>query len=308
MKKAVNVLFAATSDMIPFALTTALSIKDNLDKEYALNITYMYADIVKPISARVRNNYIEYSNYCYKNNNIDINYIDVEKYMYMFEGQNIGMWGEKISYTHYMYLLAPLILKDIDKIIYLDTDMIVNCDLSKTYAIDLGNYLLAMGTPRGQEEMGDDVSNSGFVFLNLKKWREENTLETILNFGKSLPKTNFCDQYLLHQYFAKNYSNRLLLLEKELNVFPQLFDKIAIDDMKILHFTGWNNISPWKDIKAEQRAGFLWWKYARQTPFYEMFLLTNIERILDKKTNVLSKITLSKIKKFLKSKIKKVDR
>ena len=275
-KNIVNILFAATSDYIPYALTTALSVKENLNENYDLHITYLYADIIKPISDEERDNYIEYSKYCYKENNININYINVEQYMHLFEGQNVGLWDKPVSMTHYMYLLAPMILTDINKIIYLDTDMIVNTDLSAIYNIDLDNYLLAMGAPRGQEEMGNNVCNSGFVFLNLEKWRSENVLHNLLDFGRKLPKARFCDQYLLHQYFTLNHSDRLLLLDSKLNIFPQLFLEIPLEDIKIFHYTGWKNIPPRKDIDAKARGGFLWWKYARKTPFYESFIMKNI--------------------------------
>ena len=45
------------------------------------------------------------------------------------------MWGKEKSLSHYMYLLSPLIIKNIEKIIYLDTDIIVNCDLSSIFQL-----------------------------------------------------------------------------------------------------------------------------------------------------------------------------
>ena len=142
-----------------------------------------------------------------------------------------------------------------------------------------------MGAPRGYEDMGEDVSNSGFVFINLKKWREENTLTALLEFGRKLPKSQFCDQYLLHEYFKKNNSNRLLLVDKNYNVFPHLMTNISIEDMKILHFTGYNNIKPWDDIYLEQRGSFLFWKYARLTNFYEFFIFNIINKHINVLTN-----------------------
>lgn len=285
--KTIHLLFAATSDFLPYATLTAVSVKDNIkDINTKLCIHFMYADIVKPISDSERNNIFEAAKYTFEKNDIEFEIYNVEEYIPMFEGQNVGMWGKEISFTHYMYLLAPIILKNIEKVIYLDTDMVVNCDLSEVYNIDLSRKLIAMGSPRGMEEMGDDVSNSGFSVINLNQWRTENTLEILLNFGKILPRERFCDQNLLYQYFTKNNPDRLLLVDKEYNIFPQVFESINLDNIKILHFTGFKSIKPWIDINSKQRAGFLWWEYARKTAFYERFLFNAINYAIDIKKEI----------------------
>ena len=253
-----------------------MSVIDNVSKDTMVNIHFLYADIVKPISKEERNNWFEMARISLHKCNANIKFYDVSDKMYLLDGQNIGMWGKEISLTHYIYLLAPLVL-DVDKVIYLDTDMIVNTDLSVVYNINMEEKLLAMGAPRGFEEMGDDVSNSGFVILNLEQWKKEDTLNTLLEFGRNLERCLFCDQNLLYQYFTRIHKNRLLLVEKEYNIFPQLFPELSLNDIKILHYTGYEHIKPWIDIKDKQRFGNLWWYYARKTPFYERCLLKIVE-------------------------------
>ncbi len=286
MSDTVHILFAATSDFLPQATVTALSAIDHLKPKTKAHIHFLYADIVKPISENMRNNFFERAKRSIESLGATISFYDVSDQIHLFDGQNIGMWGKEISLTHYMYLLAPNVL-DVDKAIYLDTDMIVNCDLSEVYNIDFGNHLLAMGAPRGQEEMGDDVSNSGFVFLNLKLWRQENTLKQLVDFGEKLPRARFCDQYLLYQYFTKHNPHLLMLVDKSYNIFPQLFPEMDISDIKVLHFTGWHNIKPWVDVKGEQRGGDLWWFYARKTGFYESFVCQLSTQSFNKNTNAL---------------------
>ena len=55
----INLLFGATSDYLPFALVTAMSVIDNVSKDTMVNIHFLYADIVKPISSEERNNWFE---------------------------------------------------------------------------------------------------------------------------------------------------------------------------------------------------------------------------------------------------------
>ena len=273
----VHIVFAATSDYAPFALTTSLSVVDKVKSEKC-HIHFMYADIVRKIHHITREDTLDMMKSTLALHGADCSIYNIESLVYKLKGQNIGLWGESISLTHYFYLLAPEVL-DVDKVIFLDTDMIVNTDLSEAYKTDMGNCLLGMGAPRGFESMGDDVCNSGFVVMNLNLWRKEKTLDTLLEFGRTIQKCNFCDQNLLHQYFTKKHADRLFLFDKSYNIFPQCFGDMKLCEMKILHYTGWGATKPWLDDLAHLgRATSLWWFYARQTPFYEWLKKRNEER------------------------------
>ena len=287
-KNEINLLFAATPNFLKYATVTALSVLQNIpeEKNHKINLHFLYADIIEPLNQEEKNDIFERAEFTFKKFNIGFYSYDVSEHMEIFKGQSIGLWGEKISYTHYMYLLAPIILKNIDKVIYLDCDMCINSDLSYIFEIDMQDKLIAMGAPRGFEEMGDDVCNSGFSILNLKQWREENTLDSLLKFGKTISNDRFCDQYLLHNYFTKNNPDRLLLLDYRYNIFPQMFPKLKLEDIFIIHYTGIVHTRPWDDLSGVQRASFLWWYYAKQTAFYEVFIndfYTQIFNIFEQK-------------------------
>lgn len=276
--KDLHILFGATSDFLSHAIVTAVSAIEHTDASTEVHIHFMYADIVKPVSDKMRTNWFERAeNTIAQYPNAHIHFYDVADKMHVFDKQNIGLWGKEISMTHYIYLLAPQILH-IPKVIYLDTDMIVNCDLMDVFNTDMKETLIGMGAPRGFEEMGDDVSNSGFVVLNLAQWRKQRTLQTLLEFGEKLPRGNFCDQNLLYQYFTKKHPDELMLFDKEYNIFPQLFPEMPATQIKIMHFTGWESTKPWLDVHNKQRLGDLWWYYARKTAFYESLLFSALEK------------------------------
>jgi len=281
--KPIELLFAATSDFLPYAVVTAMSAIDKANGR-PVNVHFMYADIVKPISDTERQSCFERAVNTLVGVGAKIFFYDITKLVPMLDGQNIGMWGREISLTHYFYLLSPTVLPDtLSRIIYLDTDIIVNCDLSDVFDMEMGDKLLAMGEPRGFEEMGDDVSNSGFVMLNLSQWRKENTLDALLEFGKTVRDKQFCDQNLLYHYFTKSHPTRLMLVDKSYNIFPQLFPEMTCDEIRVMHFTGFYSHKPWLDATGRQRCSEYWWKYARQTAFYEMFLGKLINRPAPKK-------------------------
>lgn len=278
---AIHILFGATSDYLPYAAVAARSVAEHAPTR-PIHIHFLYADIVRPISDAQRKSMFEHARHSFDDMPVTWHFYDISEHLPLLTGQNIGMWGTEISMTHYFYLLAPLVLSDdVKRVIYLDTDMIVNCDLSDVYDMDMGNNLLAMGAPRGFEEMGDDVSNSGFVVLNLELWRTENTLETLLAFGRQLPRYAFCDQYLLYQYFTKRNPERLQLVAREYNMFPQCFPEIPISQIKVLHFTGYNHTKAWHDTNGQQRGSYLWWRHAQHTCFYQRFLFDILNRLVD---------------------------
>ena len=106
-------------------------------------------------------------------------------------------------------LLLPELLPELDKILYLDCDIIVRQDLARLWEeIDLGdNYLGAVyeAAIEGQAErfraLGCDPAkyfNSGFLLMNLKQMREENVSEKLLEACR-VPYLEFPDQDALNQ-------------------------------------------------------------------------------------------------------------
>jgi lipopolysaccharide biosynthesis glycosyltransferase len=100
--------------------------------------------------------------------------------------------NKNLSCFAYARLLIPVMYRDIDTAIYLDCDIIVQKDISRLCDIDLGDNLLAavkdikltFGRSADKDVFRvlqyDPHSlyfNSGFLVMNLKKWREENTFE-----------------------------------------------------------------------------------------------------------------------------------
>jgi lipopolysaccharide biosynthesis glycosyltransferase len=92
--------------------------------------------------------------------------------------------------TYYRLLLARILPPEIDKIIYLDSDLVVLGNLNKLWEMEIGNnYVLAaqdsgipyVSAPYGikkYEELGipptQKYFNAGVLVLNIAKWRSEN--------------------------------------------------------------------------------------------------------------------------------------
>ena len=106
--------------------------------------------------------------------------------------------------TYFRFSLGELI-PYLNKIIYLDNDIIVFKDLSNLYNMNF-NGKIFLGQPTNTYNISKNVFykiNSGIMLLNLKKMREINVEKKILNSINKREKYDFHDQSLINIYFKE---------------------------------------------------------------------------------------------------------
>lgn len=108
---------------------------------------------------------------------------------------NLAMNGPKhINVAAYIRLFTPEILSDdIDKILYLDCDLIVVDDLSELWNTDINAYAVAgvvdapnfrLDTFRRLKYSNEySYINSGVLLINLKYWRNNNILAKLMKYA-----------------------------------------------------------------------------------------------------------------------------
>ena len=164
------------------------------------------------------------------------------------------MTSHHITHTAYLRLMAARLLPDsIEKVIYLDSDVLVKDDLTRMWDMEVGdNYCLAatdiscpfidareVKDPKLQackpwlnaispvanwKELGIDGSanyfNSGVMVLNLKKWRQENVEKKLFECLRDNSKFVWCwDQYALNVVFAGKWGKLPLRWNQGAHVF-----------------------------------------------------------------------------------------
>lgn len=175
-----------------------------------------------------------------------------------FEG--IGDWSK---YT-FMKLLIPAFLpNDVERVLYLDVDMLVLNSLDDIYNIDFQDKALAAveDVPNAQEHAkrcslpsGSIYVNSGLMVINLRKWREAYWKNLFIDFcikNKGHFKIN--DQDVINSIFAGS----IIPLDWKYNVtsfffgFHSAIYKLNRSEYKrvrknpfVIHFT--NSNKPWK--------------------------------------------------------------
>ena len=165
-----------------------------------------------------------------------------------------------LSYAAYFRFFIPDILKE-DKVLYLDSDIIVNGDLTPLFAIDLGDSPVAAV----RDELQQTNFNSGVLLINNAHWREHSISTKLFELADQYHEVEFGDQGILNRFFVGQW--------KELDVnynFMVGMDTIATrfqkdewyvkanqyeSEVSVIHYT---DEKPWSAV-YNNRLGDKWW-------------------------------------------------
>ena len=194
----------------------------------------------------------------------------------------------KMAYTdkrisqqaYYRFSLGEL-LPNLDKIIYLDTDIIAYKDLSNLYNINFNGKMI-LGQPtfgnKYAQKHGYYRINTGILLLNLLEMRKNKFEEKVIKVIKKGIKFKFHDQTLVDDYFKKylgifppEFHARPWSNYREIDIFNKRIGKIFEPDYfyfahkypTIRHFLGYYKPkSPYINHIED------WWFYARKSKYF----------------------------------------
>ncbi|GBF81301.1 glycosyltransferase family 8 protein [Aphanothece sacrum] len=220
-----------------------------------------------------------------------------------------------ISEAAYYRLMVGNILPDnVDKILYLDSDLVVLNSLTKLYDLDIEDYYIAAygnqsNSYAKQLKLNNNLYfNSGVMLINLKKWREHNIGNQSLEFAKNNPEMiKNWDQDALNKIVDGNF----LILGSEWNFLVDLgreklynegqrtknqtnlsFLSTLKNNVNIIHFVG--SSKPWF-IWINNEKKMVYWYYLK----HSLWSLSKPQLILIQ-MGYLKKIIVRKIQEYLK--------
>ncbi|MCM1135487.1 MAG: glycosyltransferase family 8 protein [Clostridium sp.] len=186
--------------------------------------------------------------------------------------------------TYYRLMLTDILPPEVDRLLYLDVDMIINKPVKELYDTDFeGNYFCAckdMPTvfpfPDIRNEIfkehiaqGFTYFNAGMMLWNIAGLRGKYTFKTYMDLAKALNYQMLApDQDLLN---FLHWNQVKFLDEFQYDLFSRFaYNKgIHYEDVKkettIVHFAG---MKPWEGEFIHYDIEQLWWDYAKLTPFY----------------------------------------
>lgn len=273
-----NIVLSINDNFVEQASALIMSIHKNSKEDSSIRINILHSDVTQEhqdiIKDMVKN----------MENILEINFIDMKQFVSNKTLEEFMPGGDSayISSETFYRLFIPTIFHQHDKILYLDTDLIVCDDLTGLYNTDIKDfYVGAVSEPKyffkftlavnnKKIKIADYLVNklnihnkayfnAGVMLLNLDKIRKDNIQEKSITFlSKNYPFV-FVDQDVLNSIFH----GKVKFLDRKYNVFYTIFP--ANNMPSILHFPGAEK--PWNYYKKNE--GFeLYWKYFKLTHFY----------------------------------------
>ena len=208
-----------------------------------------------------------------------------------------------LSIETYYRLFIPSVIKEYDKILYLDSDILVLKDVAFLYNADLHGHILAgVDDVYGQEvtnhekrigiKDGYHSINAGVVIMDVKQFREKDVCNRALellyeDYGKPERKYLLADQDLLNVLLVDdierldprwNFMWRYMwedhLLDKEYKKQYMLASK----EPWIIHYAGAEK--PWKN--PARPFADIYWEKALRSPMGNRFMYQSYTRLSQK--------------------------
>lgn len=225
----------------------------------------------------------------------------------LLEGFSIRKFSKRISMaTYFRCLLSDILPENIDRVIYLDCDIVILGDIKPFWEIPLDNAGVAAVEDMGCHEkerydilqypMADSYFNAGVLLVNLAYWREHHIPKACIDYFHQYPeRILFNDQDLLNSVLHKNkiltdlrwnVQDAFYRNPKERNeVWNKKFTEVLKHPV-ILHYTNrkpWNydsqhplrsayftylDLTPWKGQRPWNKPANRIKRFFRLLPFY----------------------------------------
>lgn len=214
----------------------------------------------------------------------EICYVDRKQF------QGFPLSAHASTSNYYRIILTDLLPIDLEKVVYLDCDLIVDGGITNLWEIDINNKaVIACGRYHAERIKTLGLSglyfNSGVMVVNLTYWRENNVKNRVINFIKKNPDLiEFWDQ----DAFNAVLQNEWLPLEQIYNFTSDLHTSPGGIKPRIIHFTGMHK--PW-NAHCQHQLKWKYHKYRRMSTFNE----TRFESVLLRLSGLLKRL-ISKIR------------
>lgn len=285
-----HIAFCCDSGYLPHCATVIASIIDN-NIGQDLNFHIVGTDLSKRDTEKIKKWGIGYGEHI----TINIHIIDED----LFRDFPVG--EAYVNISTYFRLYLPDLLVELDKVLYLDCDIIVNGSLQDLWNTELGDKTIAgvldrhSGSIRLYNRLEYPLEygyiNAGVLLINLKRWREDDIFKKALSLAIQKPeRLKNHDQDILNiLYFDKKeiLDFRYNLLEYYLYVedwlymdrkfYPQIIE--ACKNPVIIHFC--MPIKPWH-YECINPFKALYHKYRAMTPWPELKLTHRKEKLTKK--------------------------
>ncbi len=289
-KKSINVVFSFNDEYCKYFIVALQSLIDNSKQDNLYDIVIFSSDISNKNLNLIQNMVPE---------NFSVRIFNLQNYLNeKFKSINFKTyfcWSIEMYYR----IFIPLIMDEYDRVLYLDTDVVINGDISELFQIEMKDKLLlaVIDTvarsnyykrfPNRLEFIKKSLKlknelnyfNSGMLVFNIKKFDKKEYVNRFIK-AINIKDIEFPDQDALNAMLEDetiiisskwNLCCGELAGDSDFNVIKEFsgeYKKDFIESYKnpaIIHYT--SLLKPWNSNTKILPEVF--WKYAKKTPYYE---------------------------------------
>lgn len=266
MSNIIPIVFSANEAYARFIPTVLLSVKENSDPSYFYQIYIFYSELSSQMKKMIRKSESEF---------MKIEFINVAEYVKNTELYTLAHFSKEMYYR----LLIPEILKQYDKVVYLDCDVIVRNDISELYAENIDEYALA-GVVNFCEKMTqnyilsiglkpEQYINSGVLVFNNKRWHKDGLVSKSFQLIEERKDFTLPDQDVINcvcRGMIKYINHKWNYMWRPSGPLDDLKVQRIVDEQAkgfyIIHYI--SGIKPWKNKFISEAD--IWWSYAKRVP------------------------------------------
>lgn len=274
-KSVIPIFFAIDDGYIPFLAVAIKSLIENASKEYEYIIKVLHTNVKEKNVRKIKK---------FETENVNIEFVNLS--YYIKKVQDKLYTRDYYTNTTYFRMFLPELYPQYDKVLYLDSDIVVLGDISQLYNTEIGTNLVAAAP--------DDITQYNKVFqeyaekvVGVVKYQNYFNAGILLMNLDQLRKFNFQDKFLYllgtvkfsvaqdQDYLNRLCKGRVTLINNQWDIMPVINRKINKEDIKIIHYNF--AYKPWRFEDVQYKEYF--WEYARKTEF-----LDEIQKIKDSYT------------------------
>ena len=266
-KPIIPIFYACDDNFVKYTIVSLHSMMRHASSDFSYHVYILHTGISEPMQKKV----LELSN-----EDFEISFEDVTEYLQSI-ADKLPIRDYYSKTTYYRLFIAEM-FPDYDKAIYIDSDTVVQGNISELYRTDLRDAYLGACHEQAMVQVDEygtyaekvvgvsryNFFNAGMLLINCEQFRLHFVLDKFIQYLHTYDFVVTQDE----DYLNLICKDHVYWLDQRWNT--EIFGEIAypIEEAKILHYIMTSKPWHYKDC----RHGDIFWKYAKETSVYEEIL------------------------------------
>jgi lipopolysaccharide biosynthesis glycosyltransferase len=308
------IVFCPDNNFVKYFGATLISLIENSSAEKNYDIIILDRDITDENKKRLLK--------CLPDN-FTLRFFNIDEYIKSsFDNISLNADGGHWTISAYYRIFIPFIMHNYEKVLYIDSDTIINRNLDEIFNLDFDNkkimachdtFVIKNHLPRDERRIDyikntlkvsniEDYFNSGVLLFNISAINQDEYFNNLMEVFTNVKTFLFVDQEVLNSVFFGQvkflpfeYNCQLGYQYTIIGYEDSLSEKYKTDFLNaqknpiIIHYT--THIKPWNYAPKYWQLELMdiYWHYARKTVFYEEIIFSSFANIINYKLNELEK-------------------